>query len=127
MVGVVLCGLERLLPRTMGEAVVGDLAEESPSHSVAWLLSQAMRTLWYAYAPSWCELTSGWALPAGGATALLVLVAAQSLWDVVLSAVPRRAGHLPGAGWTLGALLCASTAACLVAGFVARSRRSANA
>jgi hypothetical protein len=127
-IGVVLRVLERVLPHSVASAVVGDLAEEAPSHSVGWLLSQATRTLWFVYAPTWRELSSGWALPAGGATLLIVLVAAQSLWRVVLSAVPRRAGHLPGAGWTFGVLLCAAVAAWIVTHAVARSvRRSANA
>lgn len=124
-VDLVLHGLERLLPHAVADAIVGDLAEEAPDRSVAWLVSQGLRTLWHAYAPTWRELTAGWALPAGGGAALLVIGAAQSLWHLVLQAVPRRADHLPGTGWIVGALVCAVVAAGAVAGAVSYQARHA--
>ncbi|MCU0622949.1 MAG: hypothetical protein MUF53_03680 [Gemmatimonadaceae bacterium] len=106
-----LRALEWWLPAELGSAIAGDLAEEAPSHSSWWLARQALGAA--VRVPLARARTPRSAVPLvfGALAAAVVLGLGDVTWHAVLSLVPRRAGHDPGAGWHLAQALLAGGAA----------------
>lgn len=121
----VLALLEWWLPEGVGDAIAGDLLEEAPSHSRWWLARQVADA---AVRVPLARLRSGrHAIPLllGALAAGIVLVAGDAAWHVVLSAVPRRAGHEAGLGWRCAMAVLAGGAASVVSWGSSRSSRRA--
>lgn len=116
-----LAGLEAVLPPEIGPAIVGDLLEEARDHSPAWLVRQVVLAAVLVPLGRAGRRRVAWTLGAGLLAGAVVWGLGLECWQLVLSAVPRRAAHAPGTGWRIAITIGAACAATLVAGIGRRA------
>ncbi|MFO0580681.1 MAG: hypothetical protein U0229_00265 [Anaeromyxobacter sp.] len=110
----VLVLVELALPEDLAPELVGDLAEEQARHGLGWLVRQAAGAVVHVRAGRLRRRRALAALTAGALAAALVVAGGHAAFDLVLSLVPRRAGHPPGPGWLVAMASGAGLAAAAV-------------